>query len=340
MEEPPSKKIKVNEDLLTNLISVEILPREILCIIFSYMDKKSVQSATATCKLWFELIRNDSNLSSHVCFKVIKIQDFEKRIQDLDASVVRWPALKTIKFCGNYPYFSVMEKLVQHTTKLAKSNDCPPLEKIVVSVSYGLARFFPQFPGLGTIQEFTFNPKGDIKSLQVEQITKLHLRLDNGRYEEIEQSEISNSLKLIGDTACNLKDINITAMYEERELIDCFRDSFCHMLKQLTHSLQRVKLRVKVLDDLEGYLLKLCELCKKSRRFHIDVILYKFSDLDDDWIGNEFRKQVEKIFQFFADVKIQFYLEKEYPYTIQRFAIVTKKPYQSKAISTLFSVYR
>ena len=136
MEEPPSKKIKVNEDSLTNLISIKILPREMLCLIFLHLDKKSVQSATATCKFWFELIRNDSTLSSHVCFKVIKMQEFDKRIQDLEVSVARWPALKTIKFCGYYPYFSVVEKLVQHTTKIVNAQDCPPLEKIIVSVSY------------------------------------------------------------------------------------------------------------------------------------------------------------------------------------------------------------
>ena len=98
--------------------------------------------------------------------------------------------------------------------------------------------------------------------------------------------------------------------------------------------MQRVKLKVKVLDDSKGYLLKLCEHGKNLRKFHVDVILYKISDPDD-----EFPKQVEKIFQFFADVKIQFYLEKEYNKSIHRFAIVIKEPYQNKATSTPFSVY-
>ena len=335
MEEPQSKKIKVNEGSLSNLTSVEILPREILCIIFSYLDKKYVKSATATCKLWFELIRNDLNFSS--CIRL-------KAFQDLEISVARWPALKTIKFCGNYPYFSVMEKLVQHTTKLAKSNDCPPLEKVVVSVLYGLGRFFPQFPGVGTIQEFTFNPKDDIKSLQVEQITKLDLKLNNGRYEEIEEIEISSSLKLIGDTACNLKDINVKAMYEERKLIDCFRDSFGQMLKQLTDSLQRVKLEVNIFGDLQRFnLTKLCEECKKLKSFHVDVNNldkrrnnFFFSDTDKDWIENEFPEHVEKIFQDFTDVKIQFYLAKQYSGRNQ-LCSVTKKPYQTtRVISTWY----
>jgi len=324
MEEPQSKKIKVNEGCsLSNLTSVEILPKEILCIIFSYLDKKYVKNVTATCKLWFELIRNDLNFSSCICVKAF---------QDLELSVARWPALKTIKFCGNYPYFSVMEKLVQRTTKLAKSNDCPPLEKVVVNVSYGLGIFFPQFLGVITIQEFTFDPKDDIKSLQVEQITKLHIKLDNGRYEEIKQSEISSSLKLIGDTACNLKDINITAMYEEPELIDCFRDSFCLMLQKLTDSLQSVKLQVNI-DDLKRFnLLKLCEECKKIRNFDVDASFYFLSDNDKGWIENEFPEQVEKIFQDFTDVKIQFCLVERYYNGRKQLCFVTKKPYQTTPV--------
>ena len=324
MEEPQSKKIKVNEGCsLSNLTSVEILPKEILCIIFSYLDKKYVKNVTATCKLWFELIRNDLNFSS--CIRV-------KAFQDLELSVARWPALKTIEFCGNYPYFSVMEKLVQRTTKLAKSNDCPPLEKVVVNVSYGLGIFFPQFLGVITIQEFTFDPKDDIKSLQVEQITKLHIKLDNGRYEEIKQSEISSSLKLIGDTACNLKDINITAMYEEPELIDCFRDSFCLMLQKLTDSLQSVELQVNI-DDLKRFnLLKLCEECKKIRNFNVDASFYFLSDNDKDWIENEFPEQVEIIFQDFTDVNIQFCLVERYYNGRKQLCFVTKKPYQTTPV--------
>ena len=268
MEEPPSKKIKVNEDSLTNLISVEILPREILYIIFSYLDKKSVQSTTATCKLWFELIRNDSNLSSHVCFKAIKLQEFDKRIQDLEISVARWPVLKTIKFCGHYPYFSVVEKLVQRTTKLVNSKDCPPLEKIIVSVSYCLERFFPHLPDFGTIEEFTFNPKDKIISLQLEHITSLGLELNLGWKSsmnseiDIEEKKVLSGLELIGATACNLKQISIRSMtfYKQKEVIERFR----------------------------------------------------------------------KIFQDITDVKIQFYLMKEYPSKL--LATIIKKPYQNTTV--------
>jgi hypothetical protein len=356
MKEPPSKKIKVNEDSLTNLISVEILPREILCIIFSYMDKKSVQNATATCKLWFKLIRNDSKLSSHVCFKAIKLKEFDKRIQDLEISMARWPVLKTIKFCGHYPYFSVVDKLVQHTPKLVNSEDCPPLEKIIVSVSYCLERFFPHLPDFGTIEEFTFNPNNDIRSLQVEHISSLGLELKD--IEDIE--EVSSGLKLIGATACNLKQIIIRSLtfYKQKEVIERFRNSICQMLKQLSDSLQIVELKVndlnnvyidtiipnfkeltdlKVikirLEDLKNLnLTKLCEQCKKLKKFHVDVTLCSLSNSDDDWIENEFSEHIEKTFQDITDVKIQFNLKKKYPRNLLATITIAKKPYQNTTV--------
>ena len=366
MEELAAKKIRMNIEFsdAVNLIKIEILPREILCIIFSYLDKKSVQSATATCKLWLELIRNDSNLSSHVCFKAIKLQEFDKRIQDLEISVARWPVLKTIKFCGHYPYFSVVEKLVQHTPKLVNSEDCPPLEKIIVSVSYCLERFFPHLPFVGTIEEFTFNPKDKIKSLQLEHITSLGLELNLGYPSlmnseiDIEERKVSSGLELIGATARNLKQISIISMafYDQKEVNERFRNSFCQMLKQLSVSLEIVEFNVNDLnnvfidtiilnskeltdlklmktrlEDLKSLnLTKLCEQCKKLRKFHIDVTLCSLSISDGDWIENEFPKRIEKTFQDITDVKIQFYLKKKYPRKL--IVSVTKKPYQNTTL--------
>ena len=48
---------------------MENLPSEILSLIFSYMDKISLKSVTATCKLWFVVIRKDSKSSNHIYHK-------------------------------------------------------------------------------------------------------------------------------------------------------------------------------------------------------------------------------------------------------------------------------
>ena len=112
MEEPPNKKTKRDcKSAATNSIGIGNLPREVLCIIFLYLDKKSVRNSTATCNLWFELIRGNSNLSSHV-----KLYDFDKRIQDFKLTGARWPVLKTVQLCGY-----VAEKIPIRSMKLVNT---------------------------------------------------------------------------------------------------------------------------------------------------------------------------------------------------------------------------
>ena len=82
---------------------MEKLPSELLYMIFSCLDKKSRKSATATCQLWFEVIRN-SNLSNHICYKGgdswDRVKKLQGRIENLEWDWKRWPALKTFEFQG------------------------------------------------------------------------------------------------------------------------------------------------------------------------------------------------------------------------------------------------
>ena len=73
--------MKTDNSGAVNPFKMEVLPREILCIIFSYLDKKSVRNATKTCALWFQLIRRDINLSGYISLeKVGPEQLFEKNL--------------------------------------------------------------------------------------------------------------------------------------------------------------------------------------------------------------------------------------------------------------------
>ena len=122
MEEPPTKKIKVfTEDTFTNVISIEIIPIEVLCIIFLHLDRQSVKIVTATCKLWLETIQGDSKWSSHVCLSTSHIpqKGLDKRIGDSNFPLVGWPVLKTIEFRGYYSYLSTVEKILQHFTSIS-----------------------------------------------------------------------------------------------------------------------------------------------------------------------------------------------------------------------------
>ena len=369
MEEPPNKKTKRDfKSAATNSISIGNLPREILCIIFSYLDKKSVQNSTATCNLWFELIRGNSNLSSHV-----KLYEFDERIQDLKLTGARWPVLKTVQLCGY-----VAEEIPIRSMKLENTKECPTLEKIIISAPYCLTTKFPQFPRLlsGTITELTFNLKNDLRSIQVEHVTSLRLVLD---LEAIQDSKLANGLKLIGNTANNLKELYIRLFnsdgicfywsecnptQEEQETKESFQKSFCQMIKPLAKSLQRLQIKVQNLyyiDTLFPHLKELTDLnvldtgfkpfqrfiaCnlekfsqqfKNLRKFHIDVSLselkeYKLSRSQFDWIKVRLPQVIEEMFQDFTDVKIQFNTGRGC--TEVMVVTVTKEPNQTRKVST------
>ena len=67
-----------------------ILPVEIWCQIFLYLDKKSKKNASAVCQRWFEIIRNDPRLSGTLVFDFSSIEI--PRIKDVK-SRDSWPEL-------------------------------------------------------------------------------------------------------------------------------------------------------------------------------------------------------------------------------------------------------
>ena len=200
MEEPPIKKTKWDfKSTASNSISIENLPREILCIIFSYLDKKSVQNSTATCNLWFKLIRGNSNLSSHICFKIVKLSKLLivklSIYQNVKLTGARWPVLKKVEFvdpvhcmylchsCNHgEPCVNIYraEKIELYSLRLVDPKECSTLEEIIISGAYCLTKTLPEFPRLlnGTIKELTFSVKDDLESIQVEHVTSLSLLLN------------------------------------------------------------------------------------------------------------------------------------------------------------------
>ena len=106
--------MNIESSALVNSFEMEVLPREILCIIFSYLDKQSVENATGTCKLWFELIRNDKSLSGDICLEKLDLQELSQKILIGEWNWARWPALKTIKFgglCAKVSFFGLCSKM-------------------------------------------------------------------------------------------------------------------------------------------------------------------------------------------------------------------------------------
>jgi len=185
MEGPMAKKVRRNIDCsdAVNTIKIEILPREILCIIFSYLDKKSVRNATASCKLWFELIRSDSELSGYICLEKMGLEQLFQKILVGEWKWEQWPVLKTLKLGGlsaAHIQFISSKEMMSYISNLADFKGCPTLEKVVISVSCKMVEIFPDYPNLplGIIEELTFDPKIDIESVRIEHVSKLKISVD------------------------------------------------------------------------------------------------------------------------------------------------------------------
>ena len=56
------------------------LPNEIWCEILMYLDKKSLKNVTATCKLWFGIIRGNERFCGHVKMKFTALKDLSKTV--------------------------------------------------------------------------------------------------------------------------------------------------------------------------------------------------------------------------------------------------------------------
>ena len=223
MEEPAAKKIRINNEVsdTVNLIKVEILPREILCIIFLYLDKKSLRNATASCKLWFDLIRSDIKLSGYICFENFGVEALFRKLAIGKWNWARWPVLKTLKFGGMSAAkiqnisSKKMTSYISSESTIFCFKGCPTLEKVVISCSCTLTGIFPELPNspLGIIEELTFDPKDDIESVGIEHVSRLKFVLDGStNYKErfdTQAIHISENLKLLKSTAHNLKSMSI-----------------------------------------------------------------------------------------------------------------------------------
>ena len=67
------------------------LPNEIWCMIFSYLPLAPKKNATATCKLWSRLIREDSKLSGHIS---ISWYNMKTALEKSQWNWSNWPALE------------------------------------------------------------------------------------------------------------------------------------------------------------------------------------------------------------------------------------------------------
>ena len=97
------------------------LPNEIWCGIFSYLDKKSLNNITNTCKLWFGMIRDNEKFSGYVKMKFSNLEDMSTKITDSKWLRERWPSMRVLEVSlGSQCLVPHHQKLFPEMTKIIK----------------------------------------------------------------------------------------------------------------------------------------------------------------------------------------------------------------------------
>ena len=280
----PRKKQKLQLDSCTqNTFNVKILPNEVWCIIFSYLPQTAVQNATESCKHWFEVIRNDPNLSGHIILANDGLLEFTRKINTMQWIWTRWPVVKTLEFRKRFigekfkeclesveciemfkPAFGTNNEITKYLSMSTSLRKGPTLKKNICWVSWhltGLTGLFTQLPNLprnfGSIYALTINPWIEIESVSIEHVAGLELSIDDSRFSEFDQytfnREILKAMKLIGEDGRNLKDLTISYPFSpywiELEFSKLLQNAFSDMFRNLKkfNSLQIVRFNLQSL---------------------------------------------------------------------------------------------
>jgi hypothetical protein len=106
------------------------LPNEIWCQIFSYLPLEPKKNATATCRLWYMLIREDPKLSGHI---LISWYNMGMALETLQWIWTNWPALKTLEL-NKFELIDSREAIL-NTIKKLSLRECPPnIEEVLFNV--------------------------------------------------------------------------------------------------------------------------------------------------------------------------------------------------------------
>ena len=105
------------------------LPNEIWCMIFSNLPLELKKNASATCKLWFRLIREDQKLSEYI---LISWHNMEKAIDKLQWNWNNWPVLKTLELKSLPLKIVDSREAIQSAIQKLPLKDLPPSLEVVL----------------------------------------------------------------------------------------------------------------------------------------------------------------------------------------------------------------
>jgi hypothetical protein len=233
-------------------IDVNILPKEVWCIIFSYLDEKSIRSSSATCKLWLELIRNDLKISSYIFLVNDGLKEFQAKLEKSEWMWERWPSVKTLEFGGPPSMYELNSRQeAEKAMNIMKSinfKQCETLEKVVFSVKFDLVYFWEKYHSLATVEKLTFNPQVETKSFEIEQIEHVSRLVLSFKINRLESNKdiICQGLQLIGEKAKCLNTLSIYMLGVPNDNddmagdLDFLKNGFCSMFKGLNDSLETI----------------------------------------------------------------------------------------------------
>ena len=269
------------ESFTENPFDVKSLPNEVWCIVFSYLDKRSLRNSTATCTHWFELIRNNSKFSGQICLPNDGLKELKRKIDDSQWIWTRWPVLQTLEFGKCFLgekfrdfYLSekytpahgklMLKKAANYLSQTVSFKDCSGLDKIVCWVNWHLTGIFPHLPNLplnfGLIHGLTINPKNEIEFVGIEHVSHLELAIEDSRFSWTKnhdptfRRDVAQSIKMIGENGSNLKRLTISFPQVRwmfcSELSRLLGDAFSDMFKGLKNfkSLEKVVLNLAFAD--------------------------------------------------------------------------------------------
>ena len=108
------------------------LPNEIWCMIFSYLPLAPKKNATATCKLWYRIIRENPKFSGHI---LVSWYNMKTALETLQWNWLNWPGLKILEL-NKLELVEDSRVSVQNVIeKLSLKDHCPPsLESVLFDV--------------------------------------------------------------------------------------------------------------------------------------------------------------------------------------------------------------
>ena len=239
-----------------------LLPVEIWCQIFLYMDGASTRNASAVCRLFFGILRGDERYSGHVILKQINLSQLVMKIKSKEWTWERWPCLKILEIPIQlgYPDYTcaIGEELIR-SIKLLNLEQCLSLDKILI---FNCA--FPLFHGnTFIVRTVCFNPRTIPKTISLEDVAHLEIfRLED---------TIAYCLMTIGRLAKKVNSLSIRLESQFYPHQPFLTNEFTPMLAELKSSLTSFSLTICNYSrlDANSYLKALSENCVNLENLYI-----------------------------------------------------------------------